>query len=143
MAKISRFGGPSSTDANPGDVVLDATDKLSALHPDEQGAAPLYGEGDGKSWLVRDPGAPDGVARDDDGEPKRGEHGSVVEGGEDSSRGNSSSRSSEKQPSTDVTNSDGDRKPAPETESLSDPDGSPERSTARSGAKSTTSRAQK
>jgi hypothetical protein len=51
MARISRYGGPSDVSAQPGDVATNAEGLISALHPDEQGALPLYGEGDESEWL--------------------------------------------------------------------------------------------
>lgn len=105
MPKISRGGGPSSVDARPGDIIEDGNGRPSALHPDEQGALTLQGDRDDSQWLDR-------------------------EDGEDVSPGNSSSRSSKKQPSSDATRSDDRRQPARTTASRSNQDAKPDNSTA-------------
>lgn len=112
MGKISRYGGPTSIDAQPGEVIEDGLGRFSALHPEEQEAFPLHGNGDENAWLKRDDDAADGVARDDDGVPERGKQGERVERSEDVSPGTSSSRSDGKPPSSDETTSDGGRQPA-------------------------------
>ena len=145
MPKISRGGGPSYVLAEPGDVAEDALLRRSALHPDEQAAFPLIGEPDDDAWLTRDPEAPDGIARDDDGEPVRGKAGETVErddegreGSEDVSLGASSSPSSEKHEKSNDEHADDGRPHVSQTESRSNPDASPERSTVDSVVKSTT-----
>lgn len=109
MAKISRYGGPTSIDAAPGEVIEDGLGRLSALHPEEQEAFPLHGDGDENAWLKRDDDAADGVARDEDGVPERGKQGERSEG---VSPGTNSSPSSEKPLKSGKTTSDDDPLPA-------------------------------
>lgn len=109
MAKISRYGGPTDLNAQPGDVIEDGLGRLSALHPEEQEALPLHGEGDENAWLKRDDDAADGVARDEDGVPERGKQG---ERSEDLSPGTNSSPSGEKPQKSGQTISDDGRPPA-------------------------------
>jgi hypothetical protein len=92
MAKISRDGGPSDAYANPGDTAVDAMQRVSSLHPAEQGALPLHGERDDSQWLTEEGEAP--------------------------SPGNNSSASSAKQSNTDETTTES-RPPARTTESPS------------------------
>jgi len=149
MAKISRYGGPTDANAAPGDVIEDGLGRLSALHPEEQEALPLHGEGDDNAWIKRDDDAADGVARNDDGEPLRGKQGERVEkndddeDGDDVSRGNSSSQSEEKHDNFDARKNDAAPKPASTTGNPSNPDVKPEHSTADSAVKSMTSRGRK
>jgi len=142
MPKISRGGGPSYVLAEPGDVAEDALLRRSALHPDEQAALPLIGEPDDDAWLTRDPEAPDGIARDDDGEPVRGKAGETVgrddEGSEDLSPGDSSSPSSERQQQSDAEHADDGRPHVSRTENRSNADAKPELNTVDSVVKSTT-----
>jgi len=143
MAKISRYGGPTSVNATPSDVIENAVGQFSALHPEEQEAFPLHGEGDENAWLKTD--ADGNVVRDDEGEPERGKQGERVEnaddereGREDVSPGASSSPSSEKHEKSSDERDDDGRPHVSQTESRSNPDASPERSTVDSVVKSTT-----
>lgn len=109
MAKISKNGGPSYNLAQPGEVIADAHDRPSALHPDEQGAWPLLGEGEKDAWLVTDQHGV--VVTDDDGEPKRGEHGATEE--TEKWDGDSSSESTEKGQNFSGRSETDEQKPAP------------------------------
>lgn len=115
MAKISVGAGPSDGLAQPGDTATDALQRESALHPEEQAAMPLEGEGDESKWLSR-------------------------EGDDAPSHGNSSSASDEKQQNSDEKKSSDDQAPARTTENPSGQDRA-ESSTARSEASGTTRRA--
>lgn len=122
MGKISRWGGASSIDASPGDIVEDANGNLSALHPEEQNALPLHGEPDDQAWLKTDQNGD--VVRNDDGEPERGRQGERVETEEEgsSSPGDNSSPSDENKNSFEPTKNGDLPKRVRTTESPSDVD---------------------
>ena len=130
MAKISREGGPSWIDAQPGAVAEDANGWRSALHPDEQAAMPLHGEPDESAWLKpEDERHPRNERRELDderrreGEPKEGEPGWP---------GTNSSQSTETPTNGNEKSATDGRQPARTTENPSEPD-----STENSGARST------